>query len=134
MDAVLQWMQNNLTLTVIGAITLVQITPIKINPWSWIGKKIRAALYADLEKKINSLSQDFIEEKVASKRWRVLEFANSCRQGTNHTHEEWAHCLHELAWYEDYTKRKGIPNGVIDECAKYLRSQYAAHMERNDFL
>jgi len=134
MQSLLEWIQANLALTVIGAITLVQITPIKINPWSWLARKLRDVLTGDLERQIKGLTQDFIEEKVATKRWRVLDFANSCRQGRQHTHEEWDHCLTELAWYEDYCKRKSIPNGVMEECAVYLRKRYAEHMNNNDFL
>jgi len=86
MSDALAWFKNNLGVVLFGAVTLIQISPIKINPWSWLGKTIRRALVGDLEAAVKSLTDDFTGEKVASKRWRVLDFANSCRQARMHTH------------------------------------------------
>jgi len=130
----LAWLKANPSITILSAITLIQITPIKINPWSWIAKTVRKALIGNLEAKIDNLSADVLAEKVASKRWLVLDFANSCRQDRKHTHEEWKHCLDELAWYETYCQTHKINNGVMTECDKYLRTEYQKHLQKNDFL
>ena len=42
-------------IVLIGAITLIQITPIKINPWSWIRKKLSDLIYGDVRKNIESV-------------------------------------------------------------------------------
>ncbi len=118
----------------IGVITLVQIVPIQINPWSYIMGLIRTSLVGDLEKQVADLTKDMLDEKVNNKRWNILDFANTCRQGRRHTKEEWEHCLEELSWYESYCERHNIPNGVMEETSKYLRGLYQKILHENDFL
>lgn len=134
-DKILQFLVDNPTITIIGAITIIQISPIKINPWGAVLSFMKKTLgITALESEIKGMRKDFQEEKVASKRWNVLNFANSCRQGQAHTKEEWEHCLDELFLYEKYCKEYSVANGVIVECAKYLRTNYHTHLNANDFL
>lgn len=134
LDRTLKFIVNNPLFTLIGAVTIIQIAPIKIDPWKWLVRLIKNAIVGDLEKEIKDLSKDVLDEKVNTKRWNVLDFANSCRQGRRHTKEEWEHCISELTWYDDYCERHEIPNGVMIECGKYLRNQYHEHLIKNDFL
>lgn len=131
---VLNFIMEHWGITLIGTMTIFQISPIKINPWSWIMRNIRKVLVGDLEKSVNELSKEFMDERVNNKRWNILDFANSCRQGRKHTKEEWEHCLDELRWYEHYCEKKHIPNGVMEESAKYLRNVYHERLMKNDFL
>lgn len=122
------------TLLLVGAVTLVEIVPIKINPWKallhWIGNCINGDLKSDL----SELKRDFEETKAQDKRWHILNFANSCRNGKLHSKDEWQHVMSEISEYEAYTDKKGITNGVIDEDAKYLRELYHERNLKNDFL
>jgi hypothetical protein len=117
-----------------GTITLVEFVPIKINPWQklfqWIGRLING----EMQKDLIELKRDFEETKAQDKRWHILSFARSCRQGEKHTKEEWNHAISELKDYEEYTKKKDISNGVIEENAKYLRKLYQERLNKNDFL
>ena len=113
---------------------MIEITPIKINPWqklfAWIGRLING----EMQKDLIELKRDFEETKAQDKRWHILSFARSCRQGEKHTKEEWNHAISELKDYEKYTKEKNISNGVIEENAKYLRELYQERLKKNDFL
>lgn len=119
---------------ILGAITLIEVTPIKINPWkylfSWVGNLING----DMRRDLAELKRDFEETKAQDKRWHILNFARSCRQGERHTKEEWNHAISELKEYESYTEEKQIINGVIEENAKYLRELYHERLKKNDFL
>ncbi len=118
----------------VGAITLFEVAPIKINPWKSLFKWIGNAIYGDMRKDLADLKRDFEETKAQDKRWRILEFTRSCRNGVRHSREEWKHAISELAEYEQYTKDKGITNGVIEEDSKFLRELYHERLEKNDFL
>lgn len=138
---ILEWLEHLVTnpaFILVGTFTLIQISPIKIDPWSWVAKQIRKALLGDsiekLEKDITSIKKDVLDERVSAKRWQILNFSNSCLQKTSHTKEEWDHCLQDLDWYEHYCTKNNIPNGVVTQCARYLRDEYQAHMQNNDFL
>lgn len=134
-EKILAFVMDNPWITIVGTITLIQVSPIKINPWGAIIAYIKKALgITALENEIKGMRKDFQDEKVNNKRWNVLNFANSCRQGQSHTQEEWEHCLDELFLYEKYCEDYDIPNGVIVECAKFLRNSYHEHLTNNDFL
>lgn len=130
----LKFCTDNPWITILGTVTLIQIAPIRIDPWSTLLSWIRAALIGELESDVKELKKDFDAEKVSSKRWNILDFANSCRNGRLHTREEWQHVISQLKEYEVITDQKDIENGVIEEEAKYLRKLYAERNDKNDFL
>ena len=119
---------------IFGAITLIEIAPIKINPWAalfkWIGKMING----DLREQVMELKRDFEKKNVEDMRWEILNFANTCRRGTNHSKDEWRHVMDQLYDYEKYTEKKGITNGVIEEDAHFLRELYHERNLKNDLL
>ena len=66
-------------------------------------------------------------------RWHILNYANSCRHGVEHSHDEWRHVINQISEYEAYTKKKGIHNGVVEEDTKFLRELYHERNIKNDF-
>ena len=127
-------MADNLTLTIGVVASIVEVAPIKINPWSRIFKWIAEAIVGDLKKEFFEFKKDSEAKTADRMRWDILSFANSCRRGQEHSKDEWWHCISQIKEYEDYTKRKGIVNGVIEEDSEYLRELYHERNLKNDFL
>lgn len=121
---------SNPGVVLIGAVTLIEIVPVKIHPWKWVTN----LLLGDIRKEISDLRNEVTETKVQTWRWNVLDFANSCRNGRRHSHDEWRHTMSQLAEYEAYIEKNKIPNGIFDEDAKYLRGLYQRLSDENDFL
>ena len=119
---------------IVSATTLIEIVPIKINPIRWTLSKIGNAMTGDIRKELNEVKSELRETKVQNWRWNVLDFANSCRNGRRHSHDEWCHTISQLAEYENYIERNEITNGVFEEDARYLREEYQAHCRNNAFL
>ena len=126
---------------IFGAITLIEIAPIKINPWAtlfnWIGKMINGDIQTEIKEMkddLTELKKDFESKKAEDMRWEILNFANSCRRGVEHGKDAWRHTMSQLAEYESYTEKKHITNGVIEEDAHYLRELYQERNRKNDFL
>ena len=119
---------------ILGVVTLVEVSPIKINPWQklfrWIGNMVNGDFY----KEFSEMKRDFEQTKANDMRWNILNFANSCRRGTEHGKDEWRHVIAQIREYEEYTEAKGIVNGVIDEDSHYLRELYMHRNQKNDFL
>lgn len=137
----LEWLKDligNPAVILIGSFTIIQIAPIKINPWTWLGRIVRKLILGDsiekIEKDLKSLKKDMLDERVSSRRWQILNFTNSCIIGVLHTKEEWDHCLSDLAWYEEYCQENGIQNGVMQQSAAYLHKRYQDHLNSNNFL
>lgn len=119
---------------VVGTITLIEVAPIKVNPWQKLFKWVGNMINGDLYKEFSEMKRDFEQTKANDMRWNILNFANSCRRGTAHGKDEWRHVIGQIAEYETYTEEKGIVNGVIDEDSHYLRELYAHRNQKNDFL
>ena len=118
----------------IGAVTLIQIVPIKINPWSALLRWVSDALYGDMRQDLSELKRDFEETKSNDMRWNILNFANSCRRHEEHGKDEWRHVMAQISEYEEYTEKKNIHNGVIEEDTRFLRELYHDRNVKNDFI
>lgn len=138
---------------------VIQITPIKINPWTkifkWIGKlitedsdnNIKALINKTdkLESSIKSVKEDLKSETNAIKdrinenekdriRWEILDFANSCRNGRKHTKDEFQHIITLNDKYGILLERTNDKNGVFEVEYKYILYLYNRLLEKNEFL
>lgn len=118
----------------VSSITVIQIVPIKVNPWSALLSWMGNILYGDIRRDLSELKRDFEETKANDMRWNILNFANSCRRHEDHGKDEWRHVMAQISEYEEYTEKKHINNGVIEEDTKYLRELYHERNVKNDFL
>lgn len=141
METLLQIIRDNIGLTLIAIASLIQISPIKVNPWGWIMNMIKTALMADITKKVDSmderiseLEQKMDDQKIGHMRWEILGFSNSCRNGVMHSKEEWNHVIEQIRDYEEMCERLNIANGVIEEESTFLRGMYQERLKKNDFL
>ena len=137
------------------ALTIVQIAPIKINPWSFIFKmfykficwlsRMSLAPLIDRMDEINTkvdamqseievVKKEFEVKNANDWRWDILDFFNSARNGRPHSKEEWDHAIDQVKKYERHVELHDIDNGVLEEASKWLRYEYHEHIRRNDFL
>ena len=136
-----QWIGKNLWGIVLALSLFIQITPIKLNPWSAIFKWIGNIITADTRKDIKELKTSVDEQQKAIDdnekdriRWEVLDFANSCRNGRRHTTDEYYHIISLKTKYDDLLEKTGEKNGVFEAEYKYILKLYAERQEKNDFL
>lgn len=129
LNAINEFVTNNSGLVLLGTVTVLEISPIKINPWKWIGNLI----FGDVNKSLNELKKDFEDNKADTMRWNILNFARSCRSGEEHSEEEWNHAIAQLKKYETLCEERHIENGVIEENAVFLRELYHKRLHKNDF-
>ncbi len=104
--------------------SLIQISPIKLNPWDaifgWFGRKINGTMLErmkELEKTVRDL---WINEHRQS----ILNFARECRAGISHDAEEWNHILVVAAEYEMYCEKNTVSNGVVKADTAFIRDLY----------
>ena len=116
----------------------VEITPVKINPISfilrWIGKQINKELMDKMntfEKKVEALEKsDAIDCRV-----RILTFADEIRRGVRHSKETFDQSLSDIDAYERYCAEHPdfLNNRTVAAKAKILEA-YSKCMDKNDFL
>ena len=109
-------------------LSLVQIAPIKINPWDtilgWLGTKINAGVKKQLDavsQQSNVQKEEFREFWIDYQREAILRFSRECSQDMSHSREEWNHILDIIKRYETFCRKHEIANGVIEENSSYLR-------------
>lgn len=141
MQQIINWISNHLWTVIIAVPTLIQITPIKINPWSalfqWIGKMITNNACSKIDGlivKVNAIEEDVTTNEKDRIRWEILNFANSCRNGCLHTRDEFQHIVDLNDKYRKLLRRTNDSNGVFDIEYRYIQDLYAERLEKNDFL
>lgn len=122
--------------------TLVQITPIKLNPWSWLGRCIGRAINGEVIEKVNKLTQDVKdmketneEEWVTLSRSHILRFGDELLHGVKHSKEHFDQILIDVSKYEVYCKtHPSYTNDVATATIKQIRKIYNECLDKHDFL
>lgn len=142
------WIAHNIVQICLLLSIFIQITPIKINPWTtlfkWIGKLINAdsnkridALIEktdNMKEDIKTLTTNMNENEKDRIRWEILDFANSCRNGRRHTKDEFQHIITLNDKYKNLLALTGDKNGVFEAEYDYIKRLYEERQEKNDFL
>ena len=105
-------------------LSLIQISPLKLNPWdaifAWLGKKLNGAT----EKRLLEVEKQVSDMWINNHRQCILTFARECRQNIPHSSDEWSNVLNVAEEYETYVEEKHITNGIISQDTHYLRNLY----------
>lgn len=109
-------------------LTLVQVAPIRINPWSAIARTIGKALNADLNEKM-----DANEAKTA--RYRILRFDDEIRHKMRHSKEHFDQIIEDVDTYERYCQdHPSFPNGKAVSATDNVKRTYEKCKDENSFL
>lgn len=131
------------TALLLGALaTLIQISPIKINPWSWLARRIGRAIngevleeVAQMKKEMNNL-KDTVEERAAKDaRTRILRFGDECLHGDRHSKEHFDEILRDITDYETYCdEHRNFKNNMAVLTIAGIKSNYQERLRLHDFL
>ncbi len=109
---------------VILLLSLIQISPLELNPWDkilgWLGRKINSETEARLEK----VERQIQDMWIYNHRHSILTFARECRSEITHSPDEWMNVLNVAEEYEKYVNENKITNGIITQDTEFLRSLY----------
>ena len=91
-----------------GLMSLVQVTPIKINPLSWVARKVGRAVNGEVLNKLGTVEQRLDEHitmddrrTADGHRTRILHFNNELLREIEHTKEEFVEALGDIDAYEE---------------------------------
>lgn len=145
---------GNLSFIVIMVLSLVEISPIKINPWSvlikWIAKllgivdlktemvQVRYRM-DELEKKIDQMKiseegKEQLKEALAARR-RILRFNDELLLKIKHSKEMFNDILKDITDYDNYCRtHPDFVNQRAVFAEQNVGKAYKKCMEENDFL
>lgn len=141
-----EWILQNLPGVVLlisfAGTTLIQISPIEINPWSWIAGTVGRAINKEILENVNSMQETLDkhiskdDERYAKQcRLRILRFNDEILQNKRHTKEHFDEILDDITEYERYCSEH--PNYKNNKAVMAIRNVdrvYAECLEKNSFL
>lgn len=129
-------------ITLFALATLIQIAPIKINPWSWLAKNIGKALNGELLEKVDSLERNIenlrakCDEREATKcRARILRFGDEILHNVKHSKEHFDQILLDITDYEQYcNEHPRFKNNIAIATINRINREYDKCAQNNGFL
>jgi hypothetical protein len=129
-------------LIIAGLATLIQIAPIKINPWSALAKAIGRAINKEVIEKVDKLEHDVgvINDKVGESgaktaRARILRFGDEIIHGVRHSKEHFDDILDDITDYENYCKdHPNFKNGKTGLTSNLIKETYQKCLKEHDFI
>lgn len=151
------------TVTVVLIMTLLQISPLKINPWSFIGKvfgkivrKIGRTINGEIFDEISSLKEQIstldtkienvntevksVENAISEQaaidcRTRIHHFGDEVLHNIRHTKEHFDEILKDIKTYDTYCKEHpNFPNHTTVLTSKRIMQIYEECLKDGDFL
>ena len=141
-------------------LSLVEVSKIKINPWSWLLKKIAKILNGDVMAQLDTLNKEFKkqskehkadidklkndiedlreeskEREATNNRTRILEFGDELLHGVDYSKEHFDSVLMTISEYETYCDdHPHYMNHVAGSTIKYIKHTYQKRLESDSFL
>ena len=130
-------------------VTLIQIAPIEVNPWSTIVRAVGRALNGDVIAKLDkmeAIQSDTRAELDAHIRMddqrnadlhrvRILQFNTELLRDSKHTEEDFNEILYNIDCYEKYcSAHPEYQNNRAVHAIKNIERVYDERMEKHDFL
>ena len=128
--------------TVLILMTLIQIAPVKVNPWSWLARAIGKAINADVSVRLSEIEKkldghiDMDDKRTADgHRAQILHFNNELLRPISHTKEEFIEVLAKIDAYEKYCEaHPDYPNNRAVLAIENIREIYNDRLKKRDFL
>ena len=136
---------ERLLAAVLAAVTgagLLQVVPIRIDVWTWLGKRLTRALNGEVLDKLGELEQRMEKmerrgerDKMDSARIRILRFGDECTRGEPHSEEHFNQVLDDINAYEGYcNQHPEYKNAKAVLTIERIKEIYADRLESGDFL
>lgn len=130
-------------------LTLVQIAPIKINPWSALAAALGRAFNREVIGMLNEVkaaqksNTDRLNEHIRlddernadERRTRILRFNNELVRNIPHTKEEFVDILADIDYYESYCRdHPDYKNNRAIHAIANIGRVYDERLQKHDFL
>ena len=138
-------------LVVIGVVllSLVQVAPIKIDPWSrffkWVGKLINGEVMTEIKaikedlgnvhKELDTMKKEEDIRDANNTRNRILRFDDELRRKVDHSEEFFNQALEDVSNYREFCdNNKSYPNAKADSAMKNIEETYHDCKKNNKFI
>ena len=128
---------------------VVEVAPIKINPWSFLANKLGKAFNKEVLNEISAIKSrvDTLDERVQQSeamqserdaktaRTNILRFGDEIRIGTRHSKESFDEILSDITEYESYcSTHQDFKNNRTKSTEKIIIEVYEHCLRTDSFL
>lgn len=129
-------------LAIVGVIlSLVEISPIKLNPWKWIKSFLLIpSRIEDLENKFNRFKREEDDDKAYQWRTIILNRGDALRRGEKLSEERWLDTVRIIDLYEKHCKKRAAENddafvnGQASVAIAFIKETYQVVYKTHDYL
>ena len=117
-------------------LTVVQLSPLKVNPWSAIGRAVGRFIGVEELRKSLDKHVSIDDERYAKQcRLRILRFNDELLQGRLHTKEHFDEILDDITEYERYCEtHPGYRNSKANMAISNVENTYQSCLVEKNFL
>ena len=138
---------------IVGVVlSLIQISPLKLDPWTWIGNAFNKDVLAKIEtiekriekveegvdlanNKCDQYSAQREEDKVVATRRRILNFNDELIWEKPHSKETFDQVLRDITYYESYCdSHRGFCNSQANAAIRNINRTYDKCCEDHSFI
>lgn len=134
---------------VLVILTIIQIAPIRIDPWTWLAKRFGRAINGEVIESVDTLRTDIQhlkdqreqdreemqKDKAEARRTRILRFSDELRQDIRHSEESFNQVLEDIDAYTDYcADHPKYPNTKAETAIRRIKEVYHTCIKENSFL
>ncbi|MBQ9974570.1 MAG: hypothetical protein IJP02_06390 [Oscillospiraceae bacterium] len=121
--------------------TIIEITPIKLNPWKKLARWVGRAINGDILDEVADLKVEFMDMKAVQDernakmaRTRVLRFGDELYHDVYHSKEHFENVLEDIREYEAYCdSHPKFKNDRMRATAQLIRDTYTECLREHKF-
>lgn len=112
--------------------SLIEVSKIQINPWSWLGGIIGKLIGVKaLSDKVDALEMKLGEDQATTIRVRILHFEDEIQNGRKYSKDSWDQVMDDIERYEEYTrKHPNFKNNITVASVTHLKKLYGKLLEK----
>lgn len=124
-----------ITVIIVLLFSLVEVSKIKLNPWSAIGRLIGKFLgITGLSNKIDALEKKVDENQATTIRVRILRFEDELQDNKYHSKDSWDQCMDDIRRYHEYVnEHPKFINDITVASIDHIKKEYRERMEKRDW-
>lgn len=125
-------------LCVLVVMSLVEVSPIKINPLSFIGNMLNKGVIDKMDKLENDVAEvkkEVAESSAVTSRYRILRFDDEILHEVRHTKEHFDQILLDIDVYEGFCdEHPDFKNNLAVMAIRHIKQVYQKCSTDNSFL
>lgn len=125
-------------LCVLVVMSLVEVSPIKINPWSFLGNMLNKGVIDKMDKLENDVAEvkkEVAESSAVTSRYRILRFDDEILHEVRHTKEHFDQILLDIDVYEGFCdEHPDFKNNLAVMAIRHIKQVYQKCSTDNSFL